>query len=92
MMIYTIVDTIVMFWDVYNFMKENPEAWTFMKEKVAEWAAKAFSFMKDLLAFGKNLFRKIYIDGPKMLAKGVAHMLNFVANPFSRAKRAIQEA
>ena len=55
MMIYTIVDTIVMFWDVYNFMKENPEAWTFMKEKVAEWAAKAFSFMKDLLAFGKKL-------------------------------------
>lgn len=92
MMIYTIVDTIVMFWDVYNFMKENPEAWTFMKEKVAEWATKAFSFMKDLLAFGKKLFRKIFIDGPKKLAKGIAHMLNFVANPFSRAKRAIQES
>lgn len=92
MMIYTIVDTIVMFWDVYNFMKENPEAWTFMKEKVAEWASKAFNFTKDLLEFGKKLFRKIFIDGPKMLAKGVAHALNFVANPFSRAKRAIQEA
>ena len=48
--------------------------------------------MKDLLAFGKKLFRKIYIDGPKMLAKGVAHMLHFVANTFSRAKRAIQES
>ena len=92
MMIYKIVDTIVMFWDVYNFMKENPEAWTFMKEKVAEWASKAFNFMKDLLAFGKKLFRKIFIDGPKKLAKGVAHMLNFIANPFSRVKRAIQEA
>lgn len=83
MMLYTIIDTILMFYDVYKFMKENPPAMQFIKEQVAKWADKAFNFVKDLCAFGKKLFIKIFIEGPKKLAKTYAHAWNFIFNPVS---------
>lgn len=87
MMIYTIVDTIVTFWEVYKFMKENPQAWDYMKEQVVIWAKTAFNFVDDMLKIGKVWFKKIFIDGPKKIAKAYSHALNFLFNPISAGKR-----
>jgi len=92
MMIYTIVDTIYTFYEVYKFMKEEPAAWDYMKEEVAKWAAKAFNFINDLLAAGKRWFYKVFIDGPKKLAKKVAHFYNFLLSPLSAAEKMLKNA
>lgn len=92
MMIYTIVDTIYTFYEVYKFMKEEPAAWDFIKEEVAKWAAKAFNFIDGLRKKGKQLFYKLFIDGPKKLAKKVAHLYNFLLNPLSSAEKMLKNA
>ena len=59
MMIWTIVDTIMMVWDIYKLFKENPGLMDIVKEQVAEWASKAFSFFKDLAKWAANFFSNI---------------------------------
>ena len=59
MMIYTIVDTIMMVWEIYQLFKENPGLMDIVKEQVAEWASKAFSFFKDLAKWAGQFFAKI---------------------------------
>lgn len=40
-----------------------------------------------MLKIGKVWFRKIFIDGPKKVAKAYSHAVNFLLNPISAGKR-----
>lgn len=87
MIIYNVIDTIITFWQLYTFFKENPAAFDYIKEEIVKFVKKSLNFIDGLCKAGKEFFIKYFIEGPKKMAKLYAHGLNFLLNPFSTMER-----
>lgn len=79
----TIKDCIEIFNDIKDFLDKNPEVANAIKDGISEVLSKATDFFNSICDFGKKLFNKIFVEGPKKLAKAFTHALNFISNPFS---------
>lgn len=87
LIIYNVIDTIITFWQLYTFFKENPAAFDYIKEEIVKFVKKSLNFIDGLCKAGKEFFIKYFIEGPKKMAKLYAHGLNFLLNPFSTMER-----
>lgn len=79
----TVKDCIEIFNDIKDFLDKNPEVANAIKDGISEVISKAHDFFDAICSFGKKLFNKIFVEGPKKLAKAFTHALNFISNPFS---------